>query len=214
MLLQLLINGEVVTFLMVIVAIILSLSLHEFGHAWAAKLYGDDTAERLGRLTINPISHIDPMGLLMVCMVGFGYAKPVPFDPRNFKSMWATAGVAAAGPFANLIIALVVANLYSLGAGQGWGLFTQAGGREFFFILLYINLLLMLFNLIPLGVLDGHHIMPYFLPRKLAQLYREYNAKYGMMLLLGIFILAIMQVPVLSWLHTAVFWIIPKITFL
>jgi len=214
MLLNLLVEGQVLTFAMIIVAIVLSLSLHEFGHAWAAKLYGDDTAERMGRLTVNPISHIDPMGLLMVCLVGFGYARPVPFNPRNFKSVWGVAGVAAAGPLANLLIAVVAINLFSFGDDAGWGIFSQEGGQRFFFILIFINLLLMLFNLIPLGVLDGHHILPYFLPRAAAQKYRELNSQYGMPVLLGLMLLTFLGLPVFSALQNAVYWLIPKLTFL
>ena len=83
---QLIYQGEILLFALLIAALVASLSFHEFGHAFVAKLYGDDTAERAGRLTLNPIAHIDVVGLLMVIMVGFGYAKPVPTDPRNFRS--------------------------------------------------------------------------------------------------------------------------------
>jgi Zn-dependent protease len=71
-------------FLLIVMALVISLSFHEWGHAFAAKLFGDDTAQRAGRLTLNPLAHIDPLGLLMVVLVGFGYAKPVPTNPRNF----------------------------------------------------------------------------------------------------------------------------------
>ena len=75
---QLLYQGQYALFFMILVALVISLSFHEFGHAYTAKRFGDDTAERAGRLTVNPVAHIDPMGLLMVVMLGFGYAKPVP----------------------------------------------------------------------------------------------------------------------------------------
>lgn len=202
-----LMNGDYATFAMLLVALILSLSFHEFGHAWAAKMYGDDTAQRLGRLTINPIKHIDPMGLLMVIMVGVGYAKPVPFDPRNFKSVWGIAGVAIAGPVANLIIAFVCINVFIFGVEAGWGFLSTATGQAFFIILIRINLLLMLFNMIPLGVLDGHHILPYFLPKTLAQKYRALNAQYGMYALIGILLLSIVGIPVLGFIITASDWI-------
>ncbi|MEC8961299.1 MAG: site-2 protease family protein, partial [Pseudomonadota bacterium] len=78
---QLLYQGQWLLFCVILVALLISLSFHEFGHAWVAKRFGDDTAQRAGRLTLNPISHIDPMGLMMVVFVGFGYAKPVPTDP-------------------------------------------------------------------------------------------------------------------------------------
>jgi len=173
-----LMNGQYVVFAMLLVAIILSLSFHEFGHAWSAKMYGDDTAERMGRLTINPVAHIDPMGLLMVILVGIGYAKPVPFNSRNFNSMWGVAGVAFAGPVANFIIAFVAINFQEFGYNAGWEFIRQPDFYNFLNILIFVNLLLMLFNLIPLGVLDGHHILPYFLPRTLAHHYRRLNAQW------------------------------------
>jgi len=205
-------SGDIAAFVMILVALILSLSLHEFGHAWAAKLYGDDTAQRLGRLTINPIKHIDPMGLLMVIMVGVGYAKPVPFDPRKLKSVWGIAGVAIAGPIANLIIAFVALNVFVYGLEAGWNFFNSETGKSFFIILIRVNLLLMLFNMIPLGVLDGHHILPYFLPKTLAQKYRTLNAQYGMYALIGILLLSVVGVPVLGFIHSASNWFIQVLT--
>ncbi len=213
MLLPLLANGQVITFAMIIAALVLSLSFHEFGHAWAAKMYGDDTAQRLGRLTVNPVSHIDPVGLLMVVMVGFGYAKPVPFNVNNTTSVWAQAGVAIAGPAANLIIAVIALNVYVLGVNSGWGFTTASGSRDFFMILIQVNIFLMLFNLIPIGVLDGHWILPYFLPRNIANKYRELNDKYGMPALMGLLLLSIVGLPVLGFLQKIARWLIPHLIF-
>jgi len=213
MLLQLLFDGQVITFVMIIAALVLSLSFHEFGHAWAAKMYGDDTAQRLGRLTVNPISHIDPVGLLMVVMVGFGYAKPVPFNVNNTKSVWAQAGVAIAGPVANLLIAIVALNVYILGVKSGWGFTNVSGSREFFQILIQVNIFLMLFNLIPIGVLDGHWILPYFLPKNLATKYRELNDQYGMYALMGLLLLSFAGLPVLGFLQKIAYWLIPHLSF-
>ncbi len=213
MLLELLKNGQIITFAMILAALVLSLSFHEFGHAWAAKMYGDDTAQRLGRLTVNPISHIDPFGLLMVVMVGFGYAKPVPFNVKNTTSVWAQAGVAIAGPVANLLIAMVALNVYILGVESGWGFVTVPGGSDFFIILIQVNIFLMLFNLIPIGVLDGHWILPYFLPKNLANKYRELNDQYGMYALMGLLLLSFAGLPVLSFLQNIASWLIPHLIF-
>ena len=185
-------------FVAVLSVLILSLSFHEWGHAYAAKHYGDRTAEMLGRLTVNPLKHIDPVGLLMVIMVGFGYAKPVPTNPRNFNSKWATLGVAAAGPFMNLVIAFVVLNLYALGLKMGLSFMQGVGMAIFVSIVSAINLALMVFNLIPIGPLDGHYILPYFLPTKLARTYNEYNDRYGMYVLLGLMLLGASGVPVFN----------------
>ena len=82
--LQLFYSQQYALFVLIIVTLIISLTFHEFAHAASAKLLGDDTAQRMGRLNINPIAHIDPIGLLMVVLVGFGYAKPVPTNPNNY----------------------------------------------------------------------------------------------------------------------------------
>ena len=193
---QLLYQGQNTLFVMILIALIISLSFHEFGHAWVAKRFGDDTAERAGRLTINPLAHIDPMGLLMVMFIGFGYAKPVPTDPRKFTSRWADLLVSAAGPGMNLVVAVVTINVYLVGLRLGWEGLAQPGPQFFFVYLTQINLLLMVFNLIPLGALDGHYILPYFLPREMAERYRHLNARYGNMALLGLVFLSIMGVPI------------------
>jgi Zn-dependent protease len=186
-------QGAYEVFILLIIALILSLSFHEFGHAIVAKWQGDDTAERAGRLTINPLAHIDPFGLLMVVMVGFGYAKPVPVDPRNYKSRYSDLWVSAAGPFMNLLVAFVAWNGYLIMLTNG----IQNPGMDVFFRLLtQINLLLMLFNLLPIGPLDGHYIFPYFLPDEWANRYRMLNARYGTILLLGLVVLSFMGIPV------------------
>ena len=110
--LSLLMQGQFAVFLLLLIALVLSLSFHEFGHALVAKWFGDDTAERAGRLTLNPLSHIDPVGLTMVALIGIGYAKPVPTDPRNYRRASADLWVALAGPAMNLLLALVTWNTF------------------------------------------------------------------------------------------------------
>lgn len=200
---RLLTDGQYLLFLILLITIVISLSFHEFGHAWSAKLYGDDTAERQGRLTLNPIAHIDPTGLIMVILVGFGWAKPVPTDPRNFNSFWATAAIALAGPLANLLLAFLAINLFSLAAINDVSFVFNEGVQLFVFWFTYINLLLMLFNLIPLGPLDGHYVLPYFLPRQLSRKYRELNQQYGAYAVLGLVLLSYLGLPVFSALRAA-----------
>jgi Zn-dependent protease len=204
-------QGHAILFLIILLALVISLSCHEYGHAIVAKWNGDDTAQRAGRLTLNPLAHIDPMGLMMVVFVGFGYAKPVPTDPRNFTNMWADLLVAAAGPAMNLLLAAITINVYLLGRNLSIELFFSDGAQTFFVILAQINLLLMLFNLVPIGALDGHYILPYFLPRRLAQQYRYYNARYGNFVLLGLIVVSIMGVPILRTLFDLAQWILPLI---
>lgn len=197
---------------MLIGAIILSLSCHEFGHAWMAKKHGDNTAEMLGRLTLNPVAHIDPMGLLMVMLIGFGYAKPVPTNPRNFRSKTSDLWIAAAGPLMNLILAIIAANILALGLKFDVAVFTYPQVQYFFFILTTINLMLMIFNLIPLGPLDGHYILPHFLPDGLAHTYRQLNSQYGTWVFLGLVLLSFAGIPIFSYMLDLSRAIIPWIT--
>lgn len=210
---QLLFNGQISLFIIVLIALIISLTFHEFGHAWSAKQFGDNTAERAGRLTLNPVAHIDPAGLLMVMLVGFGYAKPVPTNPANFKSPWASPAVAFAGPGMNLLLAVITINLYVAGLNAGMEFFTDPGPGFFFVFLAKINLLLMLFNLIPVGALDGHYILAHFLPRDLSSRYLRFNYQYGNMLLLGLIVLSIMGLPIFRYLMEFAEYLLPFIVF-
>ena len=210
---HLLYDGYIGVFVMVLIALVMSLCLHEFGHALVAKLYGDNTAQRAGRLTLNPLVHIDPMGLLMVIFVGFGYARPVPTDPRNFTSRWADMMVSAAGPAMNLLLAIVTINVYVIGLHAGVESLNDTGPRFFFLYLAQINLLLMIFNLIPLGALDGHYILPYFLPGQMAAAYRYYNAQYGNMILLALVALSIMGLPIFDHVLSLANSLLPMIVF-
>ena len=210
---ELLTQGHFGLFATLIAAIVLSLTFHEFGHAACAKMLGDDTAERHGRLTLNPLAHIDPMGLLMVVAVGFGYAKPVPVNPFRLRHAWAEAAVAFAGPFANLILATLCVNLLVFGLMNDIALVQDPAARVFFLYLARINLLLMLFNLIPVGPLDGHYIMQWLLPSGLAVRYREMNRRWGSWALLGLIVLAVAGVPVFSFLARLSDRLLPFLTF-
>ena len=206
-------QGQVLLFALLLIALVLSLSCHEFGHAYVAKLSGDNTAERAGRLTLNPLAHIDPMGLLMVVAVGFGYAKPVPTDPRNFRSRSADLGVAAAGPAMNLILAALAWNFFLSMQLAGVQFFSGVNVQTFFIILVQVNLLLMVFNLIPLGPLDGHYILPYFLPDRLRRMYVHYNARYGVFALLALIVAGLLGVPIFTGLMSFAASLLPYITF-
>jgi Zn-dependent protease len=196
----LLLQGQIALFTLILIAIVISLTFHEFGHALVAKLYGDDTAQRAGRLTLNPMAHIDPLGLLMVATIGFGFARPVPTNPAKFKSLWADMFVSAAGPGMNLLLAIVAINFYVLGRESGWGFLQGEGAQTFFMYFALINLILMVFNLIPIGSLDGHYILPYFLPRRQAQAYRYWNARYGNQFFMVLIVLSLVGVPVFRFI--------------
>lgn len=210
---SLLFDGQWAVFALIVISLVISLSAHEYGHAQVAKWFGDDTAERAGRLTLNPIAHIDPFGLLMVVMVGFGYAKPVPTDPRKFTSRSADLWVAAAGPFMNLVLATIMLNIFALSITSGAEFIQNDGVRTFFTFLVLINLVLMIFNLIPLGPLDGQYILPYFLPERLRRVYRYYNDRFGSFVLLGLILLQILGVPIFTTVMAIAEQIQPLILF-
>jgi Zn-dependent protease len=193
---QLLFEQQYMLFFLIAFALVFSLTFHEFGHAKVASLVGDDTAERAGRLTLNPIPHIDPLGLFMVLAIGIGYAKPVPTNPSKFRTRWGTLLVAAAGPGMNLLLAIVTINLYALGVKAGFGLFQTEVAYFFFTYLALINTLLMLFNLLPIGPLDGSYILPYALPREMAIKYIQINRRFGAYALLAVIALNFLGVPV------------------
>lgn len=211
--LTLLLSGEFQVFLTLLVAIVFSLTLHEFGHACAATLLGDGTPRRLGRLTLNPAAHVDPLGLLMVVLVGFGYARPVPIDPRALRQAWGGAAVAVAGPLMNLLLAVAAVNLLAW-ATKSNAIVISDSAVLTLTILAKINLLLMLFNLIPLGPLDGHFILSWWLPPRLGAHYDRFNLQYGARIFLGLIVLSILGVPVFRFLMAFSAALIPYITFI
>lgn len=146
-----------------LIAILVVLTVHEFSHAFAALLMGDDTAKREGRLTLNPLAHISWLGFFMLLLVGFGWGKPVPFNPYNLKyPRFGPALVAVAGPFSNLLMAalsVVVLKLIII-----YSLVGPANLLVHFLnLMIVLNLVLMLFNLLPFAPLDGSKIVFAFL---------------------------------------------------
>jgi len=142
-----------ILFLIVAIAIIFSLSIHEYFHAWTAYFLGDSTAKDKGRLTINPLAHLDPLGTLMIFVSGFGWGKPVPINSVNLKNQkWGNVLIGFAGPAANFLMAIAVGIIIR---------FFQISNTYFGSILglfVWINLVLGIFNLMPIPPLDGSHI--------------------------------------------------------
>jgi Zn-dependent protease len=164
-------------FILLSFALIISISIHEFSHAFMADKLGDSTARDMGRLTINPKAHLDPMGTLLLVFIGFGWGKPVPFNPFNLKNPKRDAAlISLAGPVSNLLLATLLAFvLRVVPMGEMFSMF-------FYFLILY-NLMLGFFNLIPLGPLDGNKIVFGFLPNKLAIQWAELQ-RYSMFMLI------------------------------
>jgi len=173
--------------------ILLSLTVHEYFHGWTANKLGDPTAKLRGRLTLNPIAHLDIMGTILMFLVGFGWAKPVPIDARNFKDPKKdTILVAIAGPLSNLAMAIVAGVLLRYIIPQMMtGQIRSDGVYSIVTILLILTLVygvaLAVFNLIPIPPLDGSRVMYGLLPDKYAYAYSRIEP-YGVLFLFALFI--------------------------
>jgi len=171
-------------------AILIALTFHEFAHAYVAFRLGDPTAKNMGRLTLNPLAHLDPMGTIMIFLIHFGWAKPVPVDTRYLGNpkrdmMW----ISAAGPLMNMALALLSGILIRIFAGTGITSAYAGGSAGIFFQMLYyslyINLALAFFNLLPIPPLDGSKILSGVLPNRYAHTLYMIESK-GPMVLFGI----------------------------
>ena len=177
-----------------VITLLIAFTVHELAHAWAALKLGDDTAERMGRITLNPIAHLDPIGTIALILVGFGWAKPVPVNPYNLRGNWrqSMALVALAGPVSNIVMAVIAAIPFRLGLVELTSVF---GGSTvipsvayFLYFFIYINIILALFNMIPIPPLDGSKILMGILPPELAERYSVVEQYGPILLLLVIFL--------------------------
>ncbi len=171
-----------------LITLVVALTMHEFAHAWTADQLGDDTPRLQGRLTLNPLAHLDPLGSLMLIIAGFGWARPVMVNAYQLQRR-TPAGmmiVAIAGPFANLLLAILAAvpfraGLLSFGASSTFA-------SELMAQFIFINLILLFFNLIPIFPLDGEKVADYLLPPG-GQAFLARIRPYGMYLILGLILL-------------------------
>ncbi len=180
-------NFDLVRILKFLPGIILGLTVHEFSHAYVAHRCGDSTSKDQGRITLNPLKHIDPLGFMMLIVAGFGWAKPVEFNERNLHNPKTDVlKIAFAGPLSNAILAMFLSIIYSLLNIIEPALLNNGLFSEIFMYGIYINWGLFIFNLIPLPPLDGSHLL-YFPLKKYPVLY-EGLYKYGSFILIGLLI--------------------------
>jgi len=170
-------------FLTWFIGLALGITVHEFAHAWRADKAGDPTPRANGRVSLNPIDHYDPIGSTLILLFGFGWGKPVPTNPFLFRnprrdvimvSLW--------GPLSNLILAVILAMPVRFGIA---GIYTEP-----LIGIITLQLVLAVFNLIPIYPLDGSHILPALLPLESARKVQEFYQRYGMFLLIGFVVFA------------------------
>ncbi len=192
-----------------VITLVIAFSVHEFSHAFAANAYGDDTPRRNGRLTLNPLSHLDVMGSLLLIVAGFGWAKPVPINPYILKQrarsavMW----VSLAGPLSNLLLAFLAAmpirlGLVSTASYTAGTVFPTP--LQFLIEFIVINLSLMIFNLIPVAPLDGEKVLEYLLPSTALPTFDRIRPYGPLILMVMVFALPYIGIDLIAWVMSPI----------
>lgn len=177
-------------FLISMLALVFCITIHEFAHAFSAVKSGDDTPRLQGRISLNPLDHLDPMGTIMMIFsslsgFGIGWGKPVQINPLNFKHpRWDNLKVSLWGPMSNILTAAVTGTVFRF-----WGASMNSNAFEFVAMLTLISIGLAVFNLLPVAPLDGSHILSALLPYELARKYDYFMAHYGLLIFLGLIFL-------------------------
>ena len=182
--------GQKLTYILILAfCVLFSLSVHEFSHGFAAYAVGDKTAKYSGRLSLNPLAHLDPFGAICLFLFGFGWAKPVPVNPWNFKNKKGGMILTAlAGPFSNFLLASIAMVIYTLLGGlrfssASFGFTLASVFYELAYYMIMINLGLGLFNLIPIPPLDGSKVLTAILPERTYFKLMDYE-RYGFIILI------------------------------
>ncbi len=187
--------------LYLVFGLVIAITIHEFSHALAADRLGDPTPRSQGRLTLNPLAHLDPLGTLMLFLVHFGWGKPVIFDPYNLAHPRRDAGIISiAGPASNLLLAILLS--------LGLRLFPLPIYLfPFFYAVIILNISLAIFNLVPVYPLDGEKILAAILPRDLAYEYQAVMSRYGTIILIFMILPLFGTSPVISLISPAIAFI-------
>lgn len=163
-------------------ALLLALSFHEYAHAVVSDSLGDPTPSATGRLTMNPLAHLDAVGTLLLVLCGFGWAKPVMIDPRYYKNYRSgVLKVSLAGPGGNLLLCFI--SIFLMGLLQRFGMLGMGGYQFLYWIMLY-NVWFAFFNLIPVPPLDGSKVVSMLLPGELSWKFENFNEQYGFIILM------------------------------
>ena len=180
--------------------VVFSLTIHEVSHGLCALALGDPTAKNRGRLTLNPLKHMNPVGAMMMLLIGFGYAEPVPINPNNFKNRKVGMAITAfAGPFSNFILAVISTFVFGFTLKSASSSLEKLEAfyngnsvlffvAQFFYYMAVMNLALMVFNLIPIPPLDGSRILNIFLPEKYYFRLMRYEQYIALIFFLVIFV--------------------------
>lgn len=187
-----------------LVAIIIGLTVHEYAHALTAYRLGDPTAKYQGRLTLNPSKHFDPLGLLFLLLVGFGWGKPVPINPHAFKGKYDEIKVSLAGPIANILIAFLIT--IPIKVAENFGVtYDSSIIMSFFKVIAEINIILAVFNLLPFYPLDGSHIITSLIPAKWVDKTEAFKKSGMTILIIIIFLEFVLNIsilyPVIIWAY-------------
>ena len=176
--------GALISLAAFAVALIVGITVHEFSHAWAATQLGDNTARSQGRLSLNPVRHLDPLGTLLILVAGFGWGRPTPVSPSNIRigARPGMAVVALAGPISNMVVATLAALPVQLGT---LSIASGSLDAQFLYQLVAWNIVLAVFNLLPIAPLDGFKVLLGILPRHLAAAFQR-TERLGMVLLMVI----------------------------
>jgi Zn-dependent protease len=201
-----LLRSDPLLFVVLAVSLLAAITLHEFGHALAADLQGDRLPRAMGRVSLNPARHLDPLGTVFIFLVGFGWGKPVEFRPNALSSRrFGAALVALAGPAMNLLLALLGA--FALGVVTDLS-GTPSLAVRFAYLFTAINVLLAVFNLIPLPPLDGSRLLTIFLPPQ-RQNVIFFLDRWGLLILIGLLVFGGFTLldPILDWVTSVIFTI-------
>lgn len=191
-------------FIYVAITLVIAFTLHEFAHAFVAYKFGDQTAASQGRLTLNPLKHLDPLGTILIFIAGFGWARPVPVNRFFFKNpRLAGVLVSVAGPLSNLLLVIVALAIWYGLLAAGLGPTLPDVATEFINIFVYLNTVLFVFNLLPFPPLDGYRIIEDLAPRDVRAKLTQYE-NYGIIIFLILVITPLDQYTISPLFNTVI----------